>query len=72
MYYRRGAERMTAYGFEIEFAQVEGVEFRTFVLSEDRFRFWMTVAVGVSLAIGALGTILPLRIGIKAFQNMEL
>ncbi|HEX3467547.1 MAG TPA: NAD(P)-dependent oxidoreductase [Candidatus Elarobacter sp.] len=32
MYYRRGAERMTAYGFEIEFAQVEGVEFRTFVI----------------------------------------
>lgn len=32
MYYRRGAERMTAYGFEIEFAQVEGVEFRTFVV----------------------------------------
>jgi glutamate synthase (NADPH/NADH) small chain len=32
MYYRRGAERMTAYDFEIEFAQVEGVEFRTFVL----------------------------------------
>ena len=32
MYYRRGADRMTAYGFEIEFAKVEGVEFRTFVL----------------------------------------
>jgi dihydropyrimidine dehydrogenase (NAD+) subunit PreT len=32
MYYRRGAERMTAYGFEIEFAKVEGVEFRTYVL----------------------------------------
>jgi dihydropyrimidine dehydrogenase (NAD+) subunit PreT len=32
MYYRRGAERMTAYDFEIEFAKVEGVEFRTFVL----------------------------------------
>jgi len=32
MYYRRGAERMTAYDFEIEFAQVEGVEFRTYVL----------------------------------------
>jgi dihydropyrimidine dehydrogenase (NAD+) subunit PreT len=29
MYYRRGAERMTAYGFEIEFAKTEGVEFRT-------------------------------------------
>jgi glutamate synthase (NADPH/NADH) small chain len=32
MYYRRGAERMTAYDFEIEFAQLEGVEFRTHVL----------------------------------------
>jgi len=32
MYYRRGAERMTAYGFEIEFAQIEGVEFRTYTL----------------------------------------
>jgi glutamate synthase (NADPH/NADH) small chain len=32
MYYRRGQERMTAYGFEIEFAQVEGVEFRTYTL----------------------------------------
>ncbi|HEX3462469.1 MAG TPA: NAD(P)-dependent oxidoreductase [Candidatus Elarobacter sp.] len=32
MYYRRGAERMTAYEFEIEFAKVEGVEFRTYVL----------------------------------------
>ncbi len=29
MYYRRGFERMTAYDFEIAFAQVEGVEFRT-------------------------------------------
>jgi dihydropyrimidine dehydrogenase (NAD+) subunit PreT len=32
MYYRRGAERMTAYDFEIEFAKVEGVEFRAFTL----------------------------------------
>jgi dihydropyrimidine dehydrogenase (NAD+) subunit PreT len=32
MFYRRGAERMTAYGFEIEFAKTEGVEFRTHVL----------------------------------------
>jgi glutamate synthase (NADPH/NADH) small chain len=32
MYYRRGAERMTAYDFEIEFARLEGVEFRTHVL----------------------------------------
>jgi dihydropyrimidine dehydrogenase (NAD+) subunit PreT len=32
MYYRRGADRMTAYGFEVEFAKVEGVEFRTFTV----------------------------------------
>ena len=32
MYYRRGAERMTAYDFELEFAKVEGVEFRTYVV----------------------------------------
>jgi glutamate synthase (NADPH/NADH) small chain len=32
MFYRRGPERMTAYGFEIEFAKTEGVEFRTNVL----------------------------------------
>ena len=32
MFYRRGADRMTAYGFEIEFAKTEGVEFRTNML----------------------------------------
>ncbi|MFI5459419.1 MAG: hypothetical protein ACHRXM_28680 [Isosphaerales bacterium] len=41
------------------------------VLSQDGFRFWLTVAILVSLAIGAIGTIVPLRIGIKAFQRME-
>jgi ABC-2 type transport system permease protein len=41
-------------------------------LSHGGFRFWLSVAILVSLAIGAVGTILPLRIGIKAFQRMEL
>jgi ABC-2 type transport system permease protein len=40
-------------------------------LSHDGFRFWLTVAILVSLLIGAIGTIVPLRIGIKAFQRME-
>lgn len=40
-------------------------------LSHAGFRFWLTVAILASLAIGAIGTILPLRIGIKAFQRME-
>lgn len=30
MYYRRGEEHMTAYGFEYEFAKQEGIEFRFF------------------------------------------
>ncbi len=37
MFYRRGAERMTAYGFEIEFAKTEGVELRTHVLPKRIF-----------------------------------
>jgi glutamate synthase (NADPH/NADH) small chain len=32
MYYRRGPDRMTAYEFELEFAKLEGVEFRFNVL----------------------------------------
>jgi ABC-2 type transport system permease protein len=43
----------------------------TLALSHEGFRFWLTVAIVVSLSIGALGTIVPLRIGIKAFQRME-
>jgi ABC-2 type transport system permease protein len=41
-------------------------------LSQSGFRIWLIVAIVVSLVVGALGTILPLRIGIKAFQKMEL
>jgi ABC-2 type transport system permease protein len=40
-------------------------------LSHEGFRFWLIVAILVSVAIGAIGTIVPLRIGIKAFQRME-
>ncbi len=40
-------------------------------LSHNGFRFWLIVAFIVSLLIGAVGTIVPLRIGIKAFQRME-
>jgi ABC-2 type transport system permease protein len=43
-----------------------------YALTHGAFRFWLTVAILVSLVIGAVGTVLPLRIGIKAFQRMEL
>ncbi len=39
--------------------------------SIERFRFWLSVAIAGSLVIGVVGTIVPLRIGIKAFQKME-
>ncbi len=41
-------------------------------LSEVQFRFWISVAIVTSMVVGIVGTILPLRIGIKAFQRMEL
>ena len=44
----------------------------TVALSEGQFRFWLGLAIVASLVVGAIGTIVPLRIGIKAFQKMEL
>jgi ABC-2 type transport system permease protein len=49
----------------------EHAETTSLALSHSGFRFWLTVAIVVSLIIGAIGTILPLRIGIRAFQRME-
>ena len=43
----------------------------SYVLNETQFRLWLGVAIGVSLVVGAVGTIVPLRIGIKAFRRME-
>lgn len=40
-------------------------------ITEGQFRTWMTLAILASLVIGAIGTIVPLRIGIRAFQRME-
>ena len=53
------------------FAGQDNPEFAGFSLSETQFRFWLTVAILVSLVVGVIGTVLPLRIGIKAFQRME-
>lgn len=40
-------------------------------LSHAGFRFGLSATVVVSVLIGVLGTIVPLRIGIKAFERME-
>jgi ABC-2 type transport system permease protein len=54
------------------FVGQDASEFSSIVLSEERFRFWLTVAIFASLVLGVIGTIVPLRIGIKAFRDMEL
>jgi ABC-2 type transport system permease protein len=53
------------------FAGLETSGFGPLALTKERFQFWLGVAIAVSLVIGAVGTIVPLRIGIKAFQRME-
>jgi ABC-2 type transport system permease protein len=53
------------------FAGQEPTEATTLALSHAGFRFWLALAIMVSLTIGTLGTLVPLRIGIKAFQKME-
>jgi ABC-2 type transport system permease protein len=53
------------------FAGQDANELRTIVLSEERFHFWLGIAILCSLIVGVVGTIVPLRIGIKAFAKME-
>ena len=53
------------------FAGQEHPETVTIALSHGGFRFWLSAAILASLAVGILGTLVPLRIGIKAFQRME-
>ena len=53
------------------FAGLDPNEGTTMSLTEGQFRFWLTAAVLASLVVGVIGTVVPLRIGIKAFQRME-
>jgi ABC-2 type transport system permease protein len=43
-----------------------------YAITHGTFRFWLTLAILVSLVVGAVGTIMPLRVGIQAFQRMEM
>ena len=54
------------------FAGQDNPEFVGSPLSEAQFRFWLVAAIVASLVVGVVGTIVPLRIGIKAFRRMEL
>jgi ABC-2 type transport system permease protein len=41
------------------------------VAQQESFEFWLSVAILASLVMGIVATILPLRIGIRAFERME-
>jgi ABC-2 type transport system permease protein len=43
----------------------------SFALTDETFPLWLGVAIAGSLVMGAICTIVPLRIGIKAFRTME-
>ncbi len=60
-----------AFPCHLYFAGPDAAELGTIAISEGSFRFWITVAIFSSLIIGAVGTVVPLLIGIKAFQRME-
>ncbi len=53
------------------FAGQEHPESTNLALSHSGFRFWLTIAIIGSLIVGFLGTVIPLRIGIRAFRRME-
>ena len=53
------------------YLSIENPGATSLALSHGGLRFWFSLAVIVSLLIGVVGTIVPLRIGIKAFQRME-
>lgn len=40
-------------------------------LTLEQFRVWLAASTVASLAIGALATFLPMRLGIRAFRAME-
>ena len=51
-------------------AEVNDMPYVQALVSPD-LRAWMGVSISVSLVLGAIATIVPLRMGIKAFQKME-
>ena len=53
------------------FAGLEVNDMETKSITLGQFKAWMTAAVAACLILGAAATIVPLRIGVKAFQRME-
>src|SRR5271157_4359997 len=52
------------------FAGQEHPESASIAMSHSGLRLWLSIAIIASLIVGILGTLIPLRIGIKAFRRM--
>ena len=53
------------------YAGLDNPDFVGTPLTRDQFLGWLGAAIALSLAVGVVGTIVPLRIGIRAFRRME-
>jgi ABC-2 type transport system permease protein len=40
-------------------------------ISLEQFRFWLGISIAATLAIGIAATIVPMRLGVRAFERME-
>ncbi len=60
-----------AFPSQIYFSRVQINDMPFVVAYRPNLRLWMLGSIGVSLVLGAIATIVPLRMGIKAFQRME-
>ena len=52
-------------------AEVENPGSSVFLLLRGNFRIWLGAAAVISLVVAVAGTVIPLRLGIRAFQRME-
>ena len=60
-----------AFPSQIYFSRIPVNDMPFVVHYQPNLRLWMLGSIGVSLVLGAIATIVPLRMGIKAFQRME-
>jgi ABC-2 type transport system permease protein len=54
------------------FAGLESQRHGIVIWTEAEFRAWLALSVGVSVAIGYAATIVPMKIGARAFRELEV
>jgi ABC-2 type transport system permease protein len=54
------------------FASLESQRHGVAIWTEAEFRAWLALSIGVSVAIGYAATIVPMKLGAKAFRELEM